>query len=149
MFNVYDMMKSGMSAEEIAAEFTQNLNDAETRIEAERIEEARLAEEAARAEQERIDARAAKHQEFEEAIGDLLCAIARHYPELGLDVEDITSESVEGMTDLVLMLLDLEAMKRHRPKITAEIRRAKDGKPAVLKEVPIDPFAAFFKQFGL
>lgn len=149
MFNIYDLMKSGMSAEEIAAEFTQNLNDAETRIEAERIEEARIAEEAARAEQERVDARAAKEQEFEAAIGDLLRAIARHYPELGVDVEAITGESVAAMTDLVLMLLDLEAMKSHRPKITAEIKRAKDGKPAVLKEVPVDPFTAFFKQFGL
>lgn len=149
MFNVYDMMKSGMSAEEIAAVFTQNLNDAETRIEAERIEEARLAEEAARVEQARVDAEAAKHQEFEEAVGDLLCAIARHYPELGVDVEAITSESVAAMTDLVLMLLDLEAMKSRKPRIKVEVKNAKDGKPVTLKEVPVDPFAAFFKQFGL
>ena len=150
MFNIYDMMKSGMSAEEIAAEFTQNLNEAEAKVRAEEAEAARLAEEAVRAEQERIDARAAKHQEFEEAIGDLLCAIARHYPELGLDVEDITSESVEGMTNLVLMILDLEAMKRHRLKITAEIKRDQEVRPTVLKGVPADdPFAAFFKQFGL
>ena len=149
MFNVYDMLKSGMSAEEIAAQFTQNLNDAESKIKAEEAEEARLAEEAARAEQERIDAAAAKEQEFEEAIGDLLRAIARHYPELGADVMDITSESVAAMTNLVLMLLDLEAMKSRKPRIKVEVKDAKSGKPATLKEMPVDPFAAFFKQFGL
>lgn len=142
MFNVYDMLKSGMSAEEIAAQFTQNLNDAESKIKAEEAEEARLAEEAARAEQERIDAAAAKEQEFEEAIGDLLRAIARHYPELGADVMDITDESVAAMTNLVLMMLDLEAIK-------VEVKDAKSGKPATVKEVPVDPFAAFFNQFGL
>ena len=135
MFNVYDMLKSGMSAEEIAAEFTQNLNDAETRVEAERIEEARLAEEAARTEQARTDA---KQQDFEEAVGDLLCAIARHYPELGIEVEDITSESVAAITGLIFMLLDLEALKSRKPKIKVEVKPAE-----------VDPFAAFFKQFGL
>ena len=149
MFNVYDMLKSGVSAEEIAAQFTQNLNDAETRIKAEEAEEARLAEEAARAEQERIDATAAKEQEFEEAIGDLLRAIARHYPELGADVMDIIGESVAAIASLVMMLLDLEAMKSRKPKIKAEVKNAKTGKPVVVKEVSVDPFATFFKQFGL
>ena len=149
MFNIYDMLKSGVSAEEIAAQFTQNLNDAETRIKAEEAEEARLAEEAARAERERLDAAAAKDQEFEEAIGDLLRVIARHYPELGVDVLDITSESVAAMTGLVLMLLDLEAMKSRKPKVKAEVKNAKTGKPVVVKEVSVDPFTTFFKQFGL
>lgn len=135
MFNVYDMLKSGMSAEEIAAVFTQNLNDAETKVKAEEAEEARLAEEAARAEQERIDA---KQQDFEEAVGDLLCAIARHYPELGIEIEDITSESVAAITGLIFMLLDLEALKSRKPKVKVEV-----------KPTEVDPFAAFFKQFGL
>lgn len=146
MFNIYDMLKSGMSAEEVAATFTQNLNDAEAKIKAEEAEAARLAEEAARAEQARIDAQAAKRQEFEEAVGDLLCAIARHYPELDVNIEDIASESVSAITDLILMLLDLEALKGRKPKIKVEV---KNGKPATLTEVPADPFAAFFKQFGL
>ena len=149
MFNIYELMKSGMSAEEIAAEFTQNLNDAETRIEAEKAEDARLAEEARLAVEAARAEQVAKEQEFEEAIGALLCTIARHYPELGADAEEITDESVAAMTNLVLMLLDLEAMKSHKPRIKVEVKDAKNGKPATLKEMPVDPFAAFFKQFGL
>lgn len=143
MFNIYDMLKSGMSADEIAAQFTQNLNDAENRIKTEEAEEARLAEEAVRAEQERIDATAAMEQEFEEAIGNLMRTIARHYPELGVKAEEITDESIAATTSLVLMLLDLKAMKNC---IKVEV---KNDKPATLKEVPVDPFVAFFNQFGL
>ncbi len=135
MFNIYDMMKSGMSADEIASVFTQNLNDAEAKIKAEEAEAARLAAEAALAEQERINAQAAKRQEFEQAVCDLLCAIACYYPELGIGEEDVTSETVAAVTDLILMLLDIEAMKGSK-------RKKKE-------KAPVDPFDVFFKQFGL
>ena len=62
MNDIYELLKSGMTAEEIAAEFTQSLNDAETRIESERLEAERLAE--AKREE------AARHQRHEEKRKD-------------------------------------------------------------------------------
>ena len=43
--NLYELLKSGRSAEDLVADFTKQLNDAEAQIRAE--EEARLAEERA------------------------------------------------------------------------------------------------------
>ena len=144
MFNIYDMMKSGMSADEIATMFTQNLNDAEAKIKAEEAEAARLAEEAARAEQERVDKVAEKRAAFAVVAEDLMRVMAAYYPEL---MEDIPEGTADAIADLVIMTLDLETLRTNRPKVRVQIKNAKDGKAATIKEV--DPFAAFFEQFGL
>ena len=144
MFNIYDMMKSGMSADEIAATFAQNLNDAEAKIKAEEAEAARLAEEAARAEQERVDKVAEKHTAFAVVTEDLMRVMAAYYPEL---MEDVPEDSADAIADLIIMTLDLESLRINRPKVRVQIKNAEDGKKVTVKEV--DPFATFFKQFGL
>lgn len=144
MFNIYDMMKSGMTADEIAATFTKNLNDAVAKVEAEEAEAARLAEEAARAEQERMDKTAEKHAAFAAVTEDLMRVMAAYYPEL---MEDVPEDSADAIAGLIIMTLDLEALRINRPKVRVQIKSAKDGKEATVKEV--DPFLTFFKQFGL
>lgn len=144
MFNIYDMMKSGMSADEIAAMFTQNLNDAEAKIKAEEAEAARLAEEAARAEQERVDKVAEKRAAFAAVAEDLMRVMAAYYPDL---MEGVPEGSADAIADLIIMTLDLETLRASRPRVRVQIKNAEDGKATTVKEV--DPFATFFKQFGL
>lgn len=147
MFNIYDMMKDGISADEIAATFAKSLNDAEARIKAEEAEEARLAEEAARAEAERVAAENAKIVDFTCATREFMHAVAKHYPELGFQEDEITEDSAAAIAALVVMSLDLEAM-RGRHTLHLKVKTNGD-KTATVKEVPVDPFATFFKQFGL
>lgn len=142
MFNVYDLMKSGMSAEEIAAEFTQNLNDAETRIEAERIEEARRREEAKRADAEKAAARNAKREDFAALASLFFHTIGKHYPNIAGEATELTEEECLALADLIILAIDLEAMRMSMvSEPTDEVKPVKESK--------VDPFAAFFKQFGL
>lgn len=144
MFNIYDMMKNGMSADEIAATFAKNLNEAENKIKAEEAEAARLAEEAARAEQERVDKIAEKRTAFAVVAEDLMRIMAAYYPEL---MEDVPEGSADAIADLIIMTLDLETLRIGRPKVRVQVKNAKNDKEATVKEV--DPFTVFFKQFGL
>lgn len=142
MFNVYDLMKSGMSAEEIAAEFTQNLNDAETRIEAERIEEARRREEAKRAD---AATRNAKREDFAALARLFFDTIGKHYPNIAGEATELTEEECLALADMIILVIDLEAMKM---SLTFEPVNPVD-KDEPIKKSKVDPFAAFFKQFGL
>lgn len=142
MFNVYDLMKSGMSAEEIAAEFTQNLNDAETRIEAERIEEARRREEAKRADAEKAAARNAKREDFAALAALFFNTIGKHYPNIAGEETQLSDEECLALADLIILAIDLEAMRMSMVSEPVD-----EVKP--VKESKVDPFAAFFKQFGL
>lgn len=147
MFNIYDLMKSGLSAEEIAAEFTQNLNDAETRIEAERIEEARRKEEAKRAEAERCAAekaaaRNAKRKDFAAIARLFLETIGKYYPNLDAEEIELTDEECLALADMIILAIDLEVMR-----MSLAFNPVEKDEP--IKESKVDPFAAFFKQFGL
>ena len=157
MFNIYDLMKSGLSAEEIAAEFTQNLNDAETRIEAERIEETRRREEAKRAEAEKAAARIEEARRKEEATRaahnakrEDFAAIARlffetigkHYPNLDVEEIELTDEECLALADMIILAIDLEVMR-----MSLTFNPVDKNEP--IKESKVDPFAAVFKQFGL
>ena len=110
MFNLYDLMKAGYSADDLAKEFADSINAAEARIQEE--EAARLAEEKARlsaAEAARIaeEAQAAKREDFEDIIYNLYDAIAFWYPDLmEEDEEDKREEMVSSITELVIKLLD-------------------------------------------
>jgi hypothetical protein len=147
MFNVYDLMKSGLSAEEIAAEFTQNLNDAETRIEAERIEEVRRQEEAKREEARRKEeaARAvhsAKREDFAAIARLFFETIGKHYPNLDVEEIELSDEEYLALADMIILAIDLEVMR-----MSLAFNPVEKDKP--IKESKVDPFAAFFKQFGL
>ena len=133
MNDIYELLKSGMTAEEIAAEFTQSLNDAETRIESERLEAERLAE-AKREEAARHQRHEEKRKDFAQVIYSFLSAIGKHYPELHLDM-DLSEEDCASLADLAIMVIDLEALKASRPKVN--------------KPTPDEVFADFFKSLGM
>lgn len=145
MFNIYDLMKSGMSAEEIAAEFTQNLNDAETRIEAERIEEARRKEEAKRVDAEMAAARNAKREDFAALARLFFETIGKHYPNIAGEAIELTEEECLALADMVILAIDLEAMRMSL--VFKPVSPVDKNEP--IKKPETDPFAAFFKQFGL
>ena len=110
MFNLYDLMKAGYTADELAKEFTDSINEAEARIQEE--EAARLAEEQARlsaAEAARIaeEAQAQKKKDFEDTVCYLYDTINFWYPDLmGEDEEDKREEMVDSIAELVIKVLD-------------------------------------------
>ena len=108
MFNLYDLMKAGYTADDLAKEFTDSINAAEARLQEE--EAARLAEEQARlsaAEAARIaeEARAEKTEDFEDIIFNIYDAIAFWYPDL-LDEESDREALVSTIAELVIKVLD-------------------------------------------
>ena len=122
MFDLYNLIAAGYTPEELAKTFATQLNEAETRI--------REEEEAARAEQERKAQEAAKRDDFQSLAHNMLLTISRHYPNV-LPEEEITDETVNLIAELFTALLDMEGPKPAKAKTS------------------VDPFAAFFKQFGL
>ena len=115
MFNLYDLMKAGYTADELAKEFADSINAAEARLQEE--EAARLAEEQARlsaAEAARIteEARAEKTEDFEDIIFNLYDAIAFWYPDL-LDEENDREALVSTIAELVIKVLD-QAVENQR-----------------------------------
>lgn len=147
MNDIYNLLLSGKTPEEIAAEFTKNLNEAETKY-----KEELAAEEAKRRKlEEDAVAEAAKHADFADVVRAFMSAIGRHYPELGMGEEDITDEVCGTLADLIIMSIDNESKRiskwlPKKPKLTVQVKTT-DGKTHKVKEV--DPFAAFFEQFGL
>lgn len=122
MDHVYNELKSGRNAEELVAEFTKMLNDAEERI---------RAEEAAAAKAD------TKRQDFANLAHQFLTTIGTHYPDLGFDPAEVSDEVREALADILIVTIDLEAMKRSKRSAKREQKTA------------VDPFQAFFKQFGL
>ncbi len=112
MFNLYDLMKAGYTADDLAKEFTDSINAAEARLQEE--EAARLAEEQARlsaAEAARIaeEAQAQKREDFGEIIYHLYDTIAFWYPDIMEEEEDDREEKVSVITELVIKVLDQAA----------------------------------------
>jgi hypothetical protein len=108
-------MKAGYSADDLAKEFTDSMNEAEARIQEE--EAARLAEEQARlsaAEAARIaeQAQAEKRDDLEAAIRDLYDAISFWYPDL-VDEDTDTDQIVGAITDMIIRILD-QAVENER-----------------------------------
>ncbi len=111
MFDVYNLMKAGYSADDLAKEFADSINAAEAQIQEE--EAARLAEEQARlsaAEAARIaeQAQAEKRDDFEDVILSLYDAIAFWYPDL-VDEDKDVDQMVGAITDLIIRILDQAA----------------------------------------
>ena len=126
--NIYDELRSGASAEDLVAQFTAQLNEAEARIKQEEAEVE--AAKTAKAE--------AKRNDMIDAMEALVTAIERHYPDL-LEGETVDIEDVEAMADLVIMMLDMHSiMPVKAPKVVKAKPRASE-----------DVFADFFKTFGL
>ena len=145
MFNIYDLLSSGHTEEELAAEFARALNDATAR-KAKEEEEARTAELLAAEEARKRSeaAKAMKVEELTEIFNDLLTFITHYYPEL-LE-ETIEDADVRTLAELTLTLLDLELLKQRKGTLNVDLslKNTKTKTPTV-----DDVFADFFKTFGL
>lgn len=189
MNNLYDELKSGRSAAEIAEAFAAQLNEAEARIRKEE-EEARAAEAAAKAAMENADKLIVKKREaMTDLISDFFDFIATYYPSIASaeDINELDDETITAMADLIIMAIDLEVLKLTiNPKAgtlsnmlnesgikvktpcncddgKVNERTTESYKPAKPRknEIPVDfkfsiapskekdPFAEFFKAFGL
>lgn len=137
MFDLYNLLASGHTPDEVAAQFTQALNDAEKRLEQEKQElKAREAEAAKRKELE-----ATKRADFMNATTGLLDVIGKHYPDLAIEVTD----NITGpIADLIIMSIDLEGLRGRRP-VKLEVKPVKIDKTQNIDDV----FSHFFKRFGL
>jgi hypothetical protein len=134
---IYNLLSSGMTPEQIAEEFSRHLNSAEAQIKAE--EEARL-----EVERQVAAAKAAQEADMRRRVNDLAVVLREfcdfleeYYPDMMDDQEMDEAELVELATAIVA-LLDLGS-------ITVPVK--KKEKPVIKSND--DVFTDFFKQFGL
>ena len=137
MTDIYAQLKAGVSAEELAAQFSAQLNEAETRIKAEEAEKAREAE-------EREAAAIEKREAFAELAANCITTIGTYYPELGVDPIDVSYEKCMALGDLIIMTLDLSNFAVVRQECKAEPKEVE-----TVKLKTHDPFGLFFSKFGL
>ena len=132
--NIYDELRNGLTAEELVANFTAQLNEAEARIKEEDAEKARLANEA--------EAKERKHADFVAAVDAFASAVETHYSHL-LEGEGLTEEDKDDLADLIIMLLDMETFRGRPVKVKTRIKAEPKTKDTN------DVFAEFFKSLGL
>lgn len=102
MFDVYEALKSGMTAEDLADSFAKSLNEAQARL---AEEEAAQAAEAKAAE---------KRADITCAITQLYSTIGTYYPELSLGDQD--DEFNDTMAGTIIDTLDQAAARLRCPK---------------------------------
>lgn len=151
--DIYSRLLAGESSDEIAAEMTKALNEALDRIEE---------EEKARKEAELKAAKEARNKAKMDAAIDIttdaLTFCATYYPSFGLTLDDnVTDEEIEALATMIIMLLDLEAMRPRKnkglgdslfsvTKLPVDIElKSEPKKPMTTDEV----FAEAFKMLGL
>ena len=144
--SIYSRLLAGENAEDLAKAFTDELNAAQARI---AEEAARKAEEEARAAAEKAANAKAKREAAADILADIFAFCATYYPSLGLTQDDqVSDEELYALTDLVLMLFDLEAMKPAKRKLDVKFskpRNQENNKPLTTDDI----FADAFKLFGL
>lgn len=136
---LFDLLASGHSSEDIAALFASSLNDAEARIRAQ--EEERKRQEAA--DKARAEAAAnRKREDMRDIVADFFDFMDTYYSDaLGVEPEDINDETIASLADMLIMVMDLEALRAQAKSVEAK----KCATAASADEV----FADFFKAFGL
>ena len=147
--SLYEQLKAGASAEDIAAAFAEELNKAEEQVRAERE-----AEEKAKAAAAKQAEEAVKIDEAATLLRRVVAFISHYYPSLGLeDDEDLTEDDYRALAELLLLMLDLEAIKPAKRQFKMKnynqpVAKIEADAP-VTKTALDDPFADFFKTFGL
>ena len=134
LMNIYDELRNGLTAEELVANFTAQLNEAEARIKEEDAEKARLANEA--------EAKERKLADFTAAVDAFATAVETHYSHL-LDGEALSEEDKGELAGLIIMLLDMEAFRGRPVRVKAKVKSEPKTKSTN------DVFAEFFKSLGL
>lgn len=160
--DIYSRLLAGESSDDIAAEMTKALNDALNRIEEE--EKARKeAELKAAQEKEAKEAKEAhnkaKMNAAKDIIADTLLFCATYYPSFGLTLDNnVTDEEIEALASMIVMLLDLEAMRPAKRSFKVKTYK-QPAEPEVKNEETLERnnkllstdkvFAEAFKLFGL
>ena len=149
--SIYSRLLAGENAEDLAKAFTDELNAAQARI---AEEAARKAEEEAKAAAEKAAHAKAKREAAADILADMLAFCALYYPSLGLTLDDkVSDEELYALTDLILMLFDLEAMKPANRKTSIKFSKPRSQESDIEKNnKPLttdDIFADAFKLFGL
>ena len=150
--DIYSRLLAGESSDDIAAEMTKALNEALDRIEEE--EKARKEAEL-KAAQDKEARNKAKMDAAADLVADALVFCATYYPSFGLTLDDnVTDEEIKTLAALIIMLLDVEAMKPKRG-LRAKGNFFDEVKLPVDIEVKSEPkttdevFAEAFKALGL
>ena len=139
---LYEQLKSGTRAEDIAAAFAKELNEAEERIKAEEEAELKRMEEELN--------REAKRADVVEMLDSALHVLSTWYPSFGVNYEEVSEDDLGALADLTIALLDLEALKPAKRSFKLKSYKAPEAKAeAPAAPAKDDPFALFFKTFGL
>jgi hypothetical protein len=132
---LYNLLATGHSSEDIVALFTSSLNDAEAQL--------RQEEEAKAIEESRQEAR---RSEMVELMRDAEAYTRTYFPSLLDTEEEMSEEGWYAIVDLVLSLLDLEVAKGSKSKVKTK----KSVLPVKLEmRTPQDVFAKFFEELGI
>lgn len=156
--DIYSRLLAGESSDDIAAEMTKALNEALDRIEEEEKVRKEAELKAAREKEAKEAHNRAKMYAATDIVTDALTFCATYYPSLGLTLDDnVTDEEIKALASMIVMLLDLEAMKPRRglrakanlfeeAKLPVELElKSEPKKPMTTDEV----FAEAFKMLGL
>ena len=163
MFNeedIYSRLLDGESADDVAKEFTDMLNAAQAKFAEEAArkaeEEAKIALEKA----ERESKQAAKREALMQILADTIVFIAEYYPALGITmdmVDDLSEETLGSLTDLLMMTLELEALRPSKRSFKLNGKNLFGGMDKEVKPAPKaakpktdeDVFNDFFAMLGL
>ena len=142
---LYNLLATGHSAEDIVALFTTALNEAEDTIRKE--EEAKRAAEEAKA----LEAakQAARKEDLVMLLRDAEAYCRSYFPTLLGSDQEMSEEGWNAVADLVLSLLDIEVAKGAATKVQVLPKSKKTKLPVKLELTTDDIFADFFKQMGL
>lgn len=156
--DIYSRLLAGESSDDIAAEMTKALNDALDRIEEEEKARKEAELKAAQDKAAKEARNKAKQEAVADIVADVLAFCATYYPSFGLTTSDkVSDEEVEALAAVIVMLLDVEAMKPKRG-LRAKANIFDDALLPVNLELKSEPkkpmttdevFAEAFKALGL
>lgn len=150
--DIYSRLLAGESADALAAEFTAALNEAQKQADEEKARQA-AAEQAAQALAAEAARGVAKHDELLTLLKRTMYFLARYYPSFGIteqDIDEMSDETLYTMAEMILMLLDLEALKPTKKPARGLRRHA-----GIVEEQAAEPvstsdiFDAAFKMLGI
>ena len=137
--SIYEDLKSGKTAEELAAAFTDELNKAQAALKKEQEELARVRENEERAKRLAQKLEEKKRESMRDLVDRFLAHINTFYPNAAIERTDAL---VNTVADLTTLTLDTELKSTKRLEVKLELD---DKKPKKIG----DPFAAFFAKHGL
>lgn len=156
--DIYSRLLAGESSDDIAAEMTKALNDAIDRIEEEEKARKEAELKAAQDKAAKEARNKAKMDAAADLVSDALVFCATYYPSFGLTLDDnVSDEEIKTLASMIIMLLDLEAMRPRKNKGLGDSLFAAAKLPVdiELKSEPKKPmttdevFAEAFKMLGI